>query len=169
MTYFPYTLLPPTLPLLSLLHTLPLLPPPPPLTTTSPPPQAATHSSLTTLNKPPSSPRDASGEDWQQTADSSVIVEDDLRELYQAALEECKFDSAELEDVHTLSEKAQEALDPRSPMVRAVLRDMKQLQEASVVHPDSAIFIRQVGENGAVSKACILVEKKLFLSFIMFQ
>ena len=66
-------------------------------------------------------------EDWQEMADSSVVEEDDLREIYQAALEECKFDSAELESVHILAEKAQVTLDPRSPMVRAVLRDMKQL------------------------------------------
>lgn len=71
-------------------------------------------------------------------------MEDDLREIYVAALEESKFDSAELEGIHTLTEKAQVLLDPRSPMVKAVLRDMKQLQDASVVHPDSAIFVRQV-------------------------
>lgn len=73
-----------------------------------------------------------------------MVEEEALRDVYLAALEECKFDSAELEEVHTLAEKAQEGLDPRSPLVRAVLRDMGQLQEASVVHPDSAIFIRQV-------------------------
>ncbi len=87
---------------------------------------------------------DGAEEDWQKAADAVVIVEDDLREIYVAAMEECKFDSAELEEVHTLAEKAQTSLDPRSPMVRAVLRDMRQLQEASLVHPDSAIFVRQV-------------------------
>lgn len=73
-----------------------------------------------------------------------TIPEEDLCEIYVAALEESKFDSAELEDVHTLGEKAQVTLDPRSPMVRAVLRDMKQLQESNLIHPDSAIFVRQV-------------------------
>lgn len=83
-------------------------------------------------------------EDWQEAADSLTIPEENLCEIYVAALEESKFDSAELEDVHTLGEKAQVTLDPRSPMVRAVLRDMKQLQESNLIHPDSAIFVRQV-------------------------
>ena len=83
-------------------------------------------------------------EEWQEAADSLTSVEEDVRELYVAAMEESKFDSAELEEVHTLAEKAQTTLDPRSPMVRAVLRDMRQLQEANLVHPDSAIFVRQV-------------------------
>lgn len=83
-------------------------------------------------------------EEWQKAADALEIVEEDLRDVYVAAMEEVKFDSAELEEVHTLAEKAQTELDPRSPMVRAILRDMRQLQEASLIHPDSAIFVRQV-------------------------
>ena len=65
-----------------------------------------------------------------------------MREIYVATMEESKFDSAELEEVHTLTEKAQMTLDPCSPMVRAILRDMQQLQEANLVLPDSAIFVR---------------------------
>ena len=83
-------------------------------------------------------------DDWQEMANSLEIVEEDLCELYVAALEESMFDSAELETVHTLIDKAQVTLDPRSPMAKAVLRDMKQLQESILVHPDSAIFVRQV-------------------------
>ena len=82
-------------------------------------------------------------EEWQRAADALTINEDDLRDVYFAAMEECKFDSAELEEIHTLAEKAQTTLDPRSPMVRAVLRDMRQLQEANLIHPDSAVFVRQ--------------------------
>ena len=85
---------------------------------------------------------------WQETADSTPIEEADLQAIYLAALGESKFDSAELEDVHTLVEKAQVTLDPRSPMVRTVLRDMKQLQEAELIHADSAVFVRQVGVSG---------------------
>ena len=33
----------------------------------------------------------------------------------------------------------------RSPKVKAILRDMKQLQEALPIHPNSAILVRQVG------------------------
>ncbi len=60
-------------------------------------------------------------------------------------MEDSKFDSAELEGVHTLTDKAQVSLDPRSPMIKAILRDMKQLQESDLIHPDSAVFVRQVG------------------------
>ena len=81
---------------------------------------------------------------WKEEADSSIIDQNGLCELYVGSLEESKFDSAELEHSHTLAEKAQVSLDPRSPMLTAVLRDMKQLQEASLIHPDSAIFVRQV-------------------------
>ena len=35
----------------------------------------------------------------------------------------------------------------RSPKVKAILRDMKQLQESLPIHPDSAIFVRQVRED----------------------
>lgn len=84
------------------------------------------------------------GASWQAAAEACEVVEEDLRAIYSAALEESKFDSAELAEVHTLREKAQLTLDPRSPMVRTVLRDMRQLQEASLVHADSAIFVRQV-------------------------
>lgn len=90
--------------------------------------------------------RDLLGQDnsWQEIADSSEVVEEDLCAIYAAALEDSKFDCAELTEVHTLIEKAQVTLDPRSPMVRTVMRDMKQLQEANLVHSDSAIFVRQV-------------------------
>ena len=40
----------------------------------------------------------------------------------------------------------------RSPKVKAILRDMKQLQESLPIHPDSAIFVRQVRDlNGLQS------------------
>lgn len=80
---------------------------------------------------------------WQAEADASIVAEEDLRVIYMAALEDSKFDGAELSVAHTLQDKAQVALDPRSPLVRTVMRDMRQLQEASLVHPDSAIFVRQ--------------------------
>jgi len=81
---------------------------------------------------------------WQEEADSSTIDEQNFREIYVGSLEGSKFDSAELEDCHTLAGKAQTTLDPRSPMARAVVRDMGQLQEAQLIHPDSSIFVRQV-------------------------
>jgi hypothetical protein len=82
--------------------------------------------------------------DWERLADATEIVEDGLREVYVSALEVCKYDSAELIDVHTLADKVQQTLDPRSPKVKAIMRDMKQLEESLPIHPDSAIFLRQV-------------------------
>ena len=32
----------------------------------------------------------------------------------------------------------------RSPRVRAILRDVKQLEESLPIHPDSSVFVRQV-------------------------
>ena len=98
----------------------------------------------------PSSPRDAptnqSGarDDWERLADATEIVEDGLREVYVSALEVSKYDSAELMDVHTLADKVQQTLGPQSPKVKAIMRDMKQLEESLPIHPDSAIFVRQV-------------------------
>ena len=106
--------------------------------------------SLSSSSSPSCSTEGGSGvplgqdDSWQEIADSSEVVEEDLRVIYVAALDDSKFDSAELAEVHTLIEKAQVTLDPRSPMVRTVMRDMRQLQEASLVHSDSAIFVRQV-------------------------
>ena len=81
---------------------------------------------------------------WQKYADSAQIDEEGLRELYVGALAEAKYDTAELQDVHILADKMQPSLDPRSPKVRAILRDMKQMEESLPIHPDSAIFVRQV-------------------------
>lgn len=97
-----------------------------------------------------------------------------LREMYVGALEDSKYDSAELHGVHALDEKASVALNPRyswrqqlgcchvflwvwscvdggghssfirSPRLKAILRDVKLLEESLPVHPDSAIFVRQV-------------------------
>ncbi len=85
-----------------------------------------------------------SNHDWQNIADSSIIDSNGLCELYVSALEEVKYESAELVDSHLLADKLPPTLDPRSPKVRAILRDMKQLQESLPLHPDSAIFVRQV-------------------------
>lgn len=41
------------------------------------------------------------------------IDEDGLREAYVAALGESKYDTIELDAVHTLAERAQQTLDPR--------------------------------------------------------
>ena len=188
---------------------------------------------MTTLQPSPSSfgqtggSLSSPGDDWQQLADTADIDEEGLKEVYVAALEECKYDSAELESVHTLAEKAQQMLNPRfvilqrtvfiyllppsllpslflhpsflltplhqrpislhcflilclpppppppplppfppfppslppslpslppfppsrSPKVKAILRDMKQLQESLPIHSDSAILVRQVGNS----------------------
>ena len=81
--------------------------------------------SLTTLQSSPFSLNqtgDAPGspsDDWQQLADATDIDEEGLREVYVAALEECKYDSAELEAVHTLAEKAQQTLNPRFVVITA--------------------------------------------------
>ena len=83
-------------------------------------------------------------DDWERLADATEIVEAGLREVYVSALEESKYDSAELIDVHTLADKVQQTLGPQSPKVKAIMRDMKQLQESLPIHPDSAIFVRQV-------------------------
>ena len=83
-------------------------------------------------------------DDWERLADATEIVEAGLREVYISALEVSKYDSAELLDVHTLADKVQQTLDPRSPKVKAIMRDMKQLEESLPIHPDSAIFVRQV-------------------------
>ena len=77
-----------------------------------------------------------------------MIDEEGFQEIYVESLEDSKFDGAELEDCHVLAAKAQTTLDPRSPMARAVLRDMKQLQEAHLIHPDSSVFVRQVKRCG---------------------
>ena len=80
--------------------------------------QAESVSMTTTQPSPFASPQkgDAPSSpdtDWQQQVDSIDIDEEGMREVYVAALEECKYDSANLEAVHTLAEKAQQMLNPR--------------------------------------------------------
>ena len=109
-------------------------------------------------------------DNWQREAEAVYVEDDDLREFYRAALEGSKYDSAELQEVHLFASKAQTTLDPRSEpsdhepckhvppsqrgacsvylcrsvKVKAIMREMKQLEESLPVHPDSAIFLRQV-------------------------
>ena len=80
--------------------------------------QAESVSMTTTQPSPFASPQkgDAPSSpdtDWQHQVDSVDIDEEGMREVYIAALEECKYDSASLEAVHTLAEKAQQTLNPR--------------------------------------------------------
>ena len=83
-------------------------------------------------------------DDWERLADATEIVEAGLKEVYVSALEVSKYETAELLDVHTLADKVQQTLGPQSPKVKAIMRDMKQLEESLPIHPDSAIFVRQV-------------------------
>jgi len=86
----------------------------------------------------------ASEDNWQEIAEASVVDHDGLCELYTAALACSKYETSELIDVHILADKLAPTLDPRSPKVRAIIRDMKQMEESLPIHPDSAIFVRQV-------------------------
>ena len=100
-----------------------------------------------------SSPRGATAnqlriyDDWERLADATEIVEAGLQEVYVSALEDSKYDSAELLDVHTLADKVQQTLGPQSPKLKAIMRDVKQLQDSLMIHPDSAIFVRQVRDG----------------------
>ena len=87
-------------------------------------------------------------DDWKRLADATEIVEAGLKEVYVSALEVSKYETAELLDVHTLADKVQQTLGPQSPKVKAIMRDMKQLEESLPIHPDSAIFVRQVRRMG---------------------
>ena len=87
-------------------------------------------------------------DDWERLADATEIVEAGLKEVYVSALEVSKYETAELLDVHTLADKVQQTLGPQSPKVKAIMRDMKQLEESLPIHPDSAIFVRQVRRMG---------------------
>ena len=71
---------------------------------------------MATPQSPLGTSRDSSGIDtaaWQLAVEAIQLDEEGLREAYVAAVEDSKYDSAELEEVHTLAEKAQQTLDPR--------------------------------------------------------
>ena len=51
--------------------------------------------------------------DWQVAVDLIRIDEEGLKEAYVGALDDCKYDSTELSEIHTLAENAQQSLDPR--------------------------------------------------------
>ena len=87
-------------------------------------------------------------DDWERLADATEIVDVELKEVYVSALEVSKYETAELLDVHTLADKVQQRLGPQSPKVKAIMRDMKQLEESLPIHPDPAIFVRQVRRMG---------------------
>jgi ubiquitin-protein ligase len=82
--------------------------------------------------------------DWQREIDSVVIDNDSVSEMYTGALMDSIYDTADLQDSHLIGHKATDvSMDPRSPKLKAILRDIKQLQESLSLHPDSSIFIRQ--------------------------
>lgn len=50
---------------------------------------------------------------WQTEAESVAIDANDLKEMYVGALEEGRYDSAPLQGVHILEDRAVASLDPR--------------------------------------------------------
>ncbi len=54
-----------------------------------------------------------SSADWQAAVESVKIDSDGLRDVYVSAMEEGKYDSAELGEVHSFAEKAEEGVNPR--------------------------------------------------------
>lgn len=113
-------------------------------TTTEPSPQPSSSQGGHTVSSPGGVIPACQDHRWQIYADSAQIDEEGLRDLYVSALAEAKYETTELQEVHILADKMQPSLDPRSPKVRAILRDMKQMDESLPVHPDSAIYVRQV-------------------------
>ena len=51
--------------------------------------------------------------DWQKEAESVQLDKEVLREIYVGALQEGRYDSAPLQGVHALEDKAMASLDPR--------------------------------------------------------
>ncbi len=65
-------------------------------------------------------PQGQAPSDWQAAAESLRIDMEQLKEVYVASMEEGNYDSAELMEVHTLAENAQENLDPRWKLLPSI-------------------------------------------------
>ncbi|XP_078607185.1 uncharacterized protein LOC144879516 isoform X2 [Branchiostoma floridae x Branchiostoma japonicum] len=80
---------------------------------------------------------------WVEQVEAVQLDAGVLAEKYVLALGDMRFDAAELQDYHSFQQNASEALDPRSPKVKALMKEIKQLQSNLPVHPGAAVFVRQ--------------------------
>ncbi|XP_066289548.1 uncharacterized protein [Branchiostoma lanceolatum] len=80
---------------------------------------------------------------WVEEVEAVRLDAGLLAEKYVQALGDMRFDAAELQDYHSFQQNASETLDPRSPKVKALMKEIKQLQSNLPVHPGAAIFVRQ--------------------------
>ncbi|XP_019628918.1 PREDICTED: uncharacterized protein LOC109473492 [Branchiostoma belcheri] len=80
---------------------------------------------------------------WAEEVEALQLDAGLLAEKYVQALGDMRFDAAELQEYHSFQQNASEALDPRSPKVKALMKEIKQLQSNLPVHPGAAVFVRQ--------------------------
>lgn len=91
---------------------------------------------------------------WMEAFVDTEVDHDALEKDYVTTMQNERFSSAKLQESHSFHGNLQ-ALEPRSPKVKALMKEMKQLQQNLPVHADASIFVLQDEERMDVMRALI--------------
>ncbi|XP_071101148.1 uncharacterized protein [Haliotis cracherodii] len=86
--------------------------------------------------------------------DGVAVDQDQVLEVYTRCMTGCRFLTADIQESHSYLSNLQ-SLDPRSPKVKVLMKEMKQLQQNLPVHPNAAIFVVQEEERIDVMRALV--------------
>nr|KAG5687823.1 hypothetical protein BaRGS_025463 [Batillaria attramentaria] len=83
-----------------------------------------------------------SDSNWMEALVELEIDQEQLKTDYITVMQSRRFNAAKIQDSHSFQGNMQ-GLDPRSPKVKALMKEMKQLQQSLPVGPEASIFVRQ--------------------------
>ncbi|XP_067687796.1 uncharacterized protein [Haliotis asinina] len=86
--------------------------------------------------------------------DGVAVEQDKVLEVYTRCMMGYRFLTADIQESHSYLSNLQ-SLDPRSPKVKTLMKEMKQLRQNLPVHPNAAIFVVQEEERIDVMRALV--------------
>ncbi|KAK6165686.1 hypothetical protein SNE40_022567 [Patella caerulea] len=92
--------------------------------------------------------------DWLKDVVTMEINQDELIKSYTNIMASLRFETSNLAESHSYQSNVQ-AIDPRSPKVKTLMKEMKQLQQNLPVHPHAAIYVRQDEDRMDLMRAMI--------------
>lgn len=92
---------------------------------------------------------------WRKAFIDLHVNRQELEQAYQSAMESRRFGEARISDSHCFLSNMNMALDARSPKVKTLLKEIKQLASSLPVQAEAGIFVRQDKDRIDVMRAMI--------------
>ncbi|KAL8576659.1 hypothetical protein ACOMHN_025134 [Nucella lapillus] len=92
---------------------------------------------------------------WRDAFVDLEIDEADLEKEYTSAMKDQRFSCARVLESHCFHGNVQGAFDPRSPKVKVLMKEMKQLSTSLPVNAGASIFVRQDKDRLDVMRALV--------------